>query len=127
MSAAIMFVLIFFGQTVGGHYGDLTEKAWGWLLPTIVPSCTLIIGVLFKGFGRGEAENKSVRRSKYRFAYWLSFAYLFLVFLTIIFDSFTPWTTTKLMEMSNWWLGPFQGWVSVCLVKETQTNENKKS
>ena len=114
-SGAGLIFLIFLIQTIGGRHGDAPETAWGWLLPTIMPTLSLMVGVfVLDALGKG-TKIKQVDRFVYRLAFGLSAAYLGVVLLTIVAGPFSAQGPSALMAQSNLWLGPFQGLVSAAL------------
>jgi hypothetical protein len=114
ISAGLIF-LIFLLQTIGGRHGDNPEEAWGWLLPTLMPTLSLMVGVfVLDALGKG-AKIKQVDQFLYRLAFSLSAAYLGVVSITILAGPFAAMGATALMTQSNLWLGPFQGLVSAAL------------
>lgn len=112
--AGVVFVLLFL-QSVLGRYGENVAKAWGWFLPTVMPTLSLIIGVLAIAATRKAAGDKEVDRFFYRLAFGLSAFYLLLVALTLLLQPFLPFAPLELMQQSNLWLGPLQGLVSAAL------------
>jgi MFS family permease len=110
-----MIVLIVVVQSLLGHFGDKVQEAWGWLLPTIIPSLGMILTVLGYTALDPDMSTNVVRVSFYRIALGLSIAYLFLISLTILIEPFTSRRPTELMSLSNLWLGPFQGLVASAL------------
>lgn len=111
IGAGITIVLVVL-QSLLGHYGNKTQEAWGWLLPTVMPTLTLIVTVLGYTALDPAFAKTFVRRTFLRVAIWLSILYLFLVLLTVAiqpFVSLDPTRALDLMRMSNLWLGPLQG------------------
>jgi len=114
VGGGIVFLIVIL-QTVLGRFGDKAATAWGWLLPSIMPTLSLIIGVLVT-----DALGKGVEIAKgdsflYKVTLGLSVAYLGAVLLTILIAPFAPVTPLRLMEQSNLWLGPMQGLVAASL------------
>ena len=108
-AGALFFLLLL--QTFFGRYGDQTQQAWSWFLPTIMPSLSLIAGAVATDvMGRGD-PNATVDPFPYRVAFLLSAAYLVIVSLTVLMSPFSPIPQIELMELSNLWLGPLQGLV----------------
>jgi len=101
-------------QTFLGQYGDQSDQAWGWLLPTIMPTLSLIVSVLIVDALAAESKPKTISSFVYRLTFGLSAAYLLVVILTI-YISTDHEKTLKLMGQSNIWLGPFQGLVVASL------------
>jgi len=102
-------------QSLFGRFGDKTQEAWGWLLPTIIPSLGMIITVLGYTALNTETLASVVRATFFRIATWLSVFYLFLIVLTIVIQPLTARDPLDLMRMSNLWLGPCQGLVASAL------------
>lgn len=110
----IFFVLLI--QTLLGHYGDKAKEAWAWFLPSILPTFSLIIsGVVVSGPLGKELETKTVDRFAFQLSLALSICYLIVVSLTIFISPFLTLPPLELMNMSNLWLAPMQGFVSAAL------------
>jgi hypothetical protein len=107
--------LIVLGQAFFGHYGADVAQAWGWLLPTIMPTLSLIIGVLVAETRYRNTIRKTVDHFTFRIAFSLSLLYLLVVLLTIIIQPISPIPPLELMKQSHLWLGPFQGLVSASI------------
>ena len=94
---------------------DMTQEAWSWLLPTLMPSVGLIITVLTYTALDPTMTGSVVRRSFVPIAIGISIFYLLLVLLTILaqpFASHSPKEAVAAMHTSNLWLGPIQGLVA---------------
>lgn len=111
--AGLLFLTLF-AQTLSGRYGERAEEAWGWMLPTIVPTLSLIVGVLATG-ARKPAPGVTVDRFFFRLSGGLSALYLATVAATLYLQPLTPWGPLELMQRSNLWLGPMQGLVVASL------------
>lgn len=109
----LFFVLIL--QSVFGRFGDKTEAAWSWFLPTLMPTLSLILGVLTLDATSGGSEGKMVDRFFFRLACWLSAIYLIVVGMTLFLQPFTQTPLLELMARSNLWLGPLQGLAAAVL------------
>ena len=112
--AGVLFLVLVL-QSIFGRYGDKTNDAWAWLLPTIIPTLSLIVGVV-----ASDALDKSVRAASvdvfmYRLALSLSVAYLVVVSLTIFLGPLSDWPQLELMKLSNLWLAPLQGIVAAAI------------
>lgn len=111
----LVFILLFF-QTILGHYESGVSQAWGWALPTIMPTLSLIIGVLVSdALGISEVTKKTTDQFVFWLAIWLSVAYLASVLLTILFQPFSGRSPIEVFVSANLWLGPFQGLVVAAL------------
>ena len=114
-SCAFVLFTIFIIQTNFGHYGDKVKDAWSWLLPSILPTLSLIISVLIMDtLGKG-LKTENVDRFMFRLSFFLSFTYLSVILLIILSQPFAPMTPLELMNQSNIYLGLFQGIVSASL------------
>ncbi len=112
-SGILFFILLF--QSYFGHYADNVSDAWGWLMPTILPTLSLIIGVIVSDVLGRESKVDMVDSFLFRLTFALSVGYLLTVFLTIIIEPFIQIAPIALMKQSNLWLGPFQGLVSASI------------
>lgn len=109
-----MFFLLLF-QTIFGHFGERASEAWGWLLPSVMPTLSLIVGVLVTdGLGKG-VKTEVVDRFLFRLSFTLSSVYLFAAVATILLQPFATLPPFELMKQSNLWLGPLQGLVSASI------------
>lgn len=116
VGSAVLFILLI-AQTVGNHYGEKDNEAWGWLLPNLMPTLLLIGGaVMADAFGTG-AKVKSVDDFVYKLSLTLSAVYLFMVILPILLQPlvFHTYPPIELLKRSNLWLGPLQGLVSAAI------------
>lgn len=112
----VLIILVI--QSLLHVYGNLTQEAWGWFLPTMMPTSGMIITVLTYTALDPLASGSVVRRTFFPIALWLSIVYLVLVSLTILIQPFasrTPEEAVSLMRTSNLWLGPVQGLVASAL------------
>ncbi len=112
--AGILFLIMLI-QTFMNHYGPDVNEAWGWLLTNIMPTLSLIIGVLVSdAMGKG-VKVQSIDAFLFKLTYGLSLLYLSSVLLHILFQPISPTEPLEMMRLSNLWLGPFQGLVSASL------------
>lgn len=114
-SGVSVILVIVVLQSLLGRYGERTQEAWGWLLPTIMPTLGMIITVLGYTALDPHATEFVVRKTFLRIALFLSVLYLVLILLTICIQPLTSTDPVELMRMSNLWLGPFQGLVASAL------------
>ncbi len=112
-SGFIFFILLF--QTFFQRYGKTVSEAWGWFLPTIMPTLSLIVGVLVMDASGKGTKIQTVDRFFFRLSFSLSFVYLLVVTLTILIQPFSKLSPLELMKQSNLWLGPLQGLVTASL------------
>ena len=102
-------------QSVFGHYQEQTTEAWGWFLPTVMPTLSLITGVLVMDALGKEEEPQTVDPFFYKLSLIFSGIYLALVAFSILIQPFTALSPLKLMNQSNLWLAPLQGLVAAFL------------
>lgn len=110
----VIFVLLV-AQSISGKYGEEASQVWSWFLPTIMPTLSLIVGVLVVDLTGGQDPEKKVDRFIFRLAFGLSLFYLLLVLSTLMVQPFTTFAWTELLKRSNLWLGPIQGLVAAAL------------
>jgi hypothetical protein len=123
-SVVIIVVVI---QSLLGRFGERTQEAWGWALPTIMPTLGMIVTVLGYTALNPIYLSYVVRKSFFHVAVWLSALYLFLVLLTIAIQPLAGADPVELMRVSNLWLGPFQGLVTSALGVLFVSKEEKGS
>jgi len=111
---SVIFLLVVL-QSLLGKFGDKTQEAWGWLLPTILPTLGMIITVLGYTALDPLRSRSFVRKDFFRVAFGLSMLYMVLILLTILVQPLTTADPVQLMHTSNLWLGPCQGLVASAL------------
>lgn len=109
-----LFVLLVL-QSISGKFGPKVEEAWAWFLPTLMPTLSLIVGVLVLDITSPKQRDKRVDPFLFRLAFGLSAIYLVLVAFIPLLQPFTGIPTVDLMKRSNLWLGPLQGVVTAAL------------
>jgi len=123
-SGSIVLFIVLLLQSIFGHYGNKVSDAWGWLLPNIMPTLSLIIGVLIiDGFSKKKGEK--VDKFFFKLSFFLSLMYIILICLSIFIQPFTRLSSLELLKLSNLWLGPFQGLVSASIGAFFVKSENK--
>jgi len=110
----VLFIVLVL-QSVFGRFGDWVEDAWSWFLPSIMPTLSLIVGVLVLDVTSGRDAEKKVGSFFFWLAFLLSAVYLVLVATTLFLQPFTGVPPLDLMKLSNLWLGPLQGLVAAVL------------
>jgi hypothetical protein len=112
----LFFLLLF--QTIFGRYQEKAGEAWSWMLPTIMPTLSLIITVWAVDALQQATPARVVDRFFFGLSFGLSSLYLLVVTLIIvlpIFVSSDAEEALKQMKASNIYLGPSQGLVSIAL------------
>lgn len=122
--------LIMFFQSVLGRYESHVSDAWGWLLPTLMPTLSLITGVLvLQSRESTKDRRKNVDQFYYRLALSFSAGYLFFVTISILgqplFESYSGVTPLETMNLASLLLGPLHGLVAavvgIFFVKSAQS------
>jgi hypothetical protein len=110
----VIFILLVV-QSTFGKFGDEAGEVWSWFLPTIMPTLSLIVGVLVVDLTSAQDPKKKVDRFIFRLAFSLSLVYLLLVLSTLMVQPLTRFAPTEMLKRSNLWLGPIQGLVAAAL------------
>lgn len=111
-SGLLFFIMLL--QTTLGRYGDRSFEAWSWFLPTILPTLSLVIGVLVMD-SVSKCKKKIVNSFLCKLTIGLSLSYLVAVLLLFLVQPFSGVSPFTLMGQSNLWLGPFQGLVAAAM------------
>jgi cytochrome bd-type quinol oxidase subunit 2 len=97
-------------QSIEGRYGAQLQQAWAWFIPTVLPTLSLMCGVIGAS-ALGTKDPRQVRPDYFKIARWLSICYLVVLALTILLEPFSPMDPIQLFTASNYWLTPLQGLV----------------
>jgi hypothetical protein len=102
-------------QTLLEKYGSKNQEAWGWLLPTVIPTLLLVVGtVVTVAFNADFKGPRTVDVFYYKLASRISIFYLSFVVVILIVASMRS-TPVAIMSQSNIFLGPLQGLVGAAL------------
>jgi len=105
-------MLILIAQSIAGTWGTWVSDAWSWLLPTILPTLTLIISTVAVEATQHRASRTEVNSFAYYLCLGLSAFYLLCVVTILITVNFVQIKPLELMKMSSLWLAPLQGLLS---------------
>jgi hypothetical protein len=83
-------LLILVVQSLLGKFGANVQNAWGWFLPTILPTVGMIITVLGYTAFSPKFSNSVVRSGFFWAAFSVSGIYLLLVSMSILIQPFVP-------------------------------------
>ena len=113
IGAGLCFVVLV-GQSQSGMFGPDTGTVWGWFLPTVMPTLSLIVGALVAEYRKVMADPPKSHEAAGNAVFWLGAAlsgfYLLLLVTTITTASLqVEAPPIELMQRSNFWLGPLQG------------------
>jgi hypothetical protein len=113
---AILFLIVLV-QSSFGHYGAQLEDAWGWFLPTLLPTLSLMVGVLVVDVKTGSSRGRSAEPFAFRLAFGVSMFYLIIVLATLLLQPFAApaGEAVKYLKVSNLWLAPIQGLATAAL------------
>src|SRR5262245_9058354 len=101
-AAAILFAVLVI-QTILGKYGSSASEAWGWFLPHIVSSLSLVLGYASYEAWRNSGV-RTVPAFTFRITFLSSFLYLCLLAMTVFLQPMSQLTRTDYHEVSSLWL-----------------------
>ena len=102
-------------QSIMDVYHNRTEEAWSWFLPLTMPTLGLIVGVIVMQEKKGGRNENTSDLFTFRMAFSLSFAYLLVLLGTILSQPVSPLPQLELLNLSNFWLGPFQSIIGAAI------------
>jgi small-conductance mechanosensitive channel len=100
--------LIVLVQTVTGRYQGLEQQAWGWLLPSFMPTLGLVIGSLVAEAKKAKQSTRMVDRFTGRLAVIVSIVYLTLLLMTLLASPLAESGPVPFLLISHLWLAPVQ-------------------
>ena len=114
VGSGLTFALLVFQALIGKYHG-FAQEVFGWFMPTVMPTLLMIVGVWVI-----EVTNKAAPLSRpdiflFKFAKWLSIAYLVFVALVILMQPLSSMSALEMMNTSHLFLGPFQGLVAAII------------
>jgi hypothetical protein len=115
LSIGLVLIVILVIQTMQDMYKNEFERAWSWLIPTLIPTLSVIVGGIVHTTSNPDSKFR-VTREIYRLAKWLSVAYLGLLLLTASLVGFqAQMTAVQWLEASKLWLTPLNAPVGIVL------------
>lgn len=128
LAASLLLFIILAVQSLRGVYNSQADEAWGWLLPAVMPTLSLIVGVLVADATTERRTDKNVEVFFFVLAGGLSAIYLVLVALVLLLQPYSEISRVDLMRRSSIWLGPLQGLVAgalgVFFVRDNQRGDS---
>ena len=124
VGGGIVVLLLIVLSIFSPRYGEDLEMLWGWVLPTIVPTLSLIITVLRAGAVNPTRDTNRVSLPFHRLTMALSIVYLSILTLTILVEPFARYDLVQLFSISNFWIAPMQGLVVAALTTLFFTDES---
>jgi hypothetical protein len=120
--AALLFLFLVVQSIVGVYQyrtqtglEDLTSDAWGWFLPTLMPTLSLIVAAFVTDLKSRRSTVPTVDRFFFRMAFWLSALYLAVVVMSLLGTTLFSQSPLSDLKTSNLWLGPLQGLTSAAI------------
>ncbi len=113
LGSGLLFLLLI-AQSLLQIYGGQNAKVWGWFLPTVLPTLTLIVSAVAYSAKQG-ATTDTVDIFAYRLSQALSAFYLLMVAIVPLGKPFTGAPPIDLMTTSSLWLAPLQGLVGIAM------------
>jgi hypothetical protein len=98
-------------QSILGKYEGQMQEVWSWFVPTVLPTISLMLGVIGAGALAETTDEKWVKVSYYDISKYLSAFYLAILALTLLLQPFTDKPPMQLYTLTNYWMGPLQGMV----------------
>ena len=122
IGAALIGTLLII-QSLAGVYEGRVQAVWGWAVPNIMPTLSLMIGVFAAAALQEHVESDSmrVRQPFFKLAVGLSIFHLIAVAGTIFAQPFlgtiagSSANPMTLFDISNIWLGLLQGMVAAVI------------
>lgn len=101
-------------QSIIGRFEGVAQEMWAWFTPTIVPTLSLIIGVLASTASEDDT-GRTVRKFFYHASVGISLGYLTILLLTMLLEPLAGNHNMAYFKFSNFWLSPIQGLVVAAL------------
>jgi hypothetical protein len=105
----VILLLVVWLQILFGHYGENGRDAVEWLLPSVIPTVSLVTGVWAKNALKKPRSTKKVDSTAYRVV--LAVSIFYLVFISAIFaiQPMVARPPLDVLKVSSLILAPFQG------------------
>ena len=101
-------------QSIVGRFTGVAQEMWAWFTPTVVPTLSLIIGVLASTASEDDS-GRTVKKFFYHASVGISIAYLIILLLTMLLEPLAGTSNMTYFKFSNFWLSPMQGLVVAAL------------
>jgi hypothetical protein len=107
VGAGAMILLLVVQSILGKH--DQLQEVWSWFVPNVVPSLSLMLGVIAADALAPGDDVRVVKVAFFRLANGVSFFYIGLLALTMLMEPWSARPGIELFTLSNYWLSPTQG------------------
>lgn len=110
-SGFIILVVLF--QTLFGRYADKSPLVWASIIPSLIPTLSLILGVLAAdALSKKRPSKRMVDKNFFRISLYLSMSYLLILILPFFLMPFLIQTPLEIIKDSQLWLMPLQGLIT---------------
>lgn len=122
--ASVVFFLLTLYETQVGPLSFQQQQAWGWMFQNLLPTLSLIVGVLGADATKPDSGTRTVDRFFFRIALGTSAFYLVTMMLTFVLSAVSyfnevggnnAWDPIEAMRNSTVYLGPLQGLTAAAL------------
>ena len=125
--AAAGLLVLMLAASINRDEGTI-KALWSWFLPAIIPTLSLIIGVLIAEHLGKSSARREADKFLLGLATWLSVAYQSLLAISLVFDQI-DWIA---LASSQLYLAPLQGLVATALSafftqKDASTDRNRRA
>jgi hypothetical protein len=104
-----LLLLIVWLQIINGHYADNGQDVIEWLLPSIVPTLSLVTGVWANNALKKPQSKKQVSKGTYQAVLAVSIFYLVFIGLVFAIQPMVALTPIEVVKDSSLILAPLQG------------------
>jgi disulfide bond formation protein DsbB len=116
LGGTFLGMLILISETYGNVWGSVAPEAWGWFLPMVVPTLTLIVGSVVAEISKETPSTSKVTPLAFWLTFWVSLAYLVLVILALGMAAFTTKDPPiSALKTSSLWLSSLQALVGASI------------
>ncbi len=113
--SALLFITVF-ALGMSNLYKEDSKQLWDWLLPNIIPTLSLIIGVFVAEVSNEQRKNKEINKFYFRLTFYMSLFYLLILLTLLLIDPFQiHLRTTERIENTDTFLIPLQGLIAATL------------
>lgn len=109
-----LLAALLLAECMSGVFGDKTSEAWGWFLPTVMPTLGLMASVLVADIQRQSATAIEPDGFLFTLAFGVSLGYLAVVAVALMWPD-PAVSRLQLMTQLSPILGPCQGLASTLL------------
>ena len=104
-----ILLLVAWLQIIFDHYGENGRDVFEWLLPSIVPTLSLVTGVWINNARKKSQGKKQVDRGTYRIVLAVSIIYLLFIGMVFAVQPMVARPPIEVVQDSSLILAPLQG------------------